>query len=520
MTISYSHLPAFIQTLQDASRDEKLWLGFDSRIQMASVNDLHLFDTPARADDFVHFNKGEERDITLLPVEATRYFLHESARSRLQEGIPSPHIEMDVPAIHAIYEEMRFDHSMTALEELMDSFDWSKTFYDPLEANTEAESVEDKIAFNRLEFLVEQLSSFAQTGERASAAVADLMQRHWAGQAMETQTEDVLIGTYRLKNEAMYMNYGINPDENPLYNRDGNAFTDTLIDHWDQQQLLNNKTNVMNDNNFAYLKDNIKYTGFGEALYTELEKNIKEQKPEFQLHFTTQLNNKPFNATLNFRKSDNSDMYFFNSYKASFERSNGEKMEQSFQIKKGKGVTAKEAYNLLQGRAVYKDMVNKENQPYKAWLHLDFDKKDKYGNYEVLQKHDNYGYDLKEAIGKFPVLELDGGEKEKDLLRSLEKGNAQSVTIEVNGKPEKFFLEANPEYKSVNVYDSGFTLQKHDELLSKIGQQVPKASVGQENKQDTAQGQKQAEKKTNTQKNGKGLINKKRTRNQKGVKIS
>jgi len=251
MTISYSHLPAFIQTLQDASRDEKLWLGFDSRIQMASVNDLHLFDTPARADDFVHFNKGEERDITLLPVEATRYFLHESARSRLQEGIPSPHIEMDVPAIHAIYEEMRFDHSMTALEELMDSFDWSKTFYDPLEANTEAESVEDKIAFNRLEFLVEQLSSFAQTGERASAAVADLMQRHWAGQAMETQTEDVLIGTYRLKNEAMYMNYGINPDENPLYNRDGNAFTDTLIDHWDQQQLLNNKTNVMNDNNFA-----------------------------------------------------------------------------------------------------------------------------------------------------------------------------------------------------------------------------------------------------------------------------
>lgn len=276
----------------------------------------------------------------------------------------------------------------------------------------------------------------------------------------------------------------------------------------------------MNENNFSFLKDNIKYTGFGEALYAELEKNIKEQKPDFQLHFTTQLDNKPFNATLFFRKSDSSDMYFFNSFKASIERSNGEKIEQSFQIKKGKSMTAKEAYNLLQGRAVYKELVNKENQPYKAWLQLNFDKKDKYGNYEVLRRHDHYGFDLREAIGKFPIQELDGGEKEKELLRSLEKGNVQAVTMEINGQPEKMFVEANPEYKTVNVYDSGFTLQNHEALGIK---QEQTQTVQPENKQDVAQEQKQAEKQTAKQaagqKTGKGLLHKKRTSNKKGVKI-
>jgi hypothetical protein len=29
-----------------------------------------------------------------------------------------------------------------------------------------------------------------------------------------------------------------NPDENPLYNKDGNAFTDALIDHWESKQSV------------------------------------------------------------------------------------------------------------------------------------------------------------------------------------------------------------------------------------------------------------------------------------------
>ena len=105
-------------------------------------------------------------------------------------------------------------------------------------------------------------------------------------------------------------------------------------------------------------------------------------RQEFQLHYKTEINKKPFEASLNFRKSDSSDMYFFNNYHASLEKNNGEKVDRTFFLNKGKGITSKEAFNLLDGRAVHKDLVTKEGQPYKAWTQLDFENKDKNNNYE------------------------------------------------------------------------------------------------------------------------------------------
>src|SRR5690242_6783295 len=66
--------------------------------------------------------------------------------------------------------------------------------------------------------------------------------------------------------KALDMNVS-SPDANGLYHREGNAFTDTLIEHIEQQQILNNKNQFfMNEQNLKYLKDNIKYLGLGEKL--------------------------------------------------------------------------------------------------------------------------------------------------------------------------------------------------------------------------------------------------------------
>ena len=159
----------------------------------------------------------------------------------------------------------------------------------------------------------------------------------------------------------------------------------------------------MDEKNFEYLKDNIKYMGFGEGLSQQLENNLKQGKEEFNLNFKTEVNKKPFGAELHFRKSENTDMYFFNSYKASLQKTNGENVDQTFYLNKGKGVTAKEAYNMLEGRSVFKELANKEGVPYKAWMQLDFGNKDKHNNHEVKQFHENYGYDVKAAVSKFPL---------------------------------------------------------------------------------------------------------------------
>jgi len=252
----------------------------------------------------------------------------------------------------------------------------------------------------------------------------------------------------------------------------------------------------MNEKNFEYLKDNIKYMGFGEKLNGQLENNLNQGKDEFQLKFTTEINKKPFEANLNFRKSDDTDMYFFNSYNASLQRSNGEKVDQTFYLNKSKGVTAKEAYNLLEGRAVHKDLVNRDDVPYKAWIQLDFKERDKNNNHKVDQFHENYGFDLKAALSKFPISELKDDEKEKALMQSLQKGNVQAVTIEKDGNSHKMFVEANPQFKTLNLFDGQMKrVQKEgldqyksvnlgqDNQLNKDQKQDVKQDVNKESKQ-------------------------------------
>lgn len=319
----------------------------------------------------------------------------------------------------------------------------------------------------------------------------------------------------------------MNPDANGLYNKDGNAFTDALINHFEHQQLslFNSqiKLNVMNNENFQYLSDNLKYMGFGDNLKSELEKNLNEGKSDFQLHYKAEINKKPFEVTMNFRKSDTSDMYFFNNYHATLEKSNGERTGQTFYLNKGKGITGKEAYNLLDGRAVHKDMVTKDGQPYKAWLQLDFENKTDKG-FEVKQFHENYGYDLRGAVEKFAVAEFKEPEKEKALMASLQKGNVQSVTIEKDGESHKMFMEANPQYKNVTLYDSNMKMVAKESIGQyqagvEKGVKNIKEELGDDKKKDLKEKQKPDEKKLENR-NGKSLLPKKRTGKSKGLGVS
>src|SRR5665213_3147204 len=281
----------------------------------------------------------------------------------------------------------------------------------------------------------------------------------------------------------------------------------------------------MNNENFQYLTDNIKYMGFGENLKTELEKNMNEEKAEFQLHYKAEINKKPFAATLNFKKSASTDMYFFNTYHASLEKSTGEKTEQTFYFNKSKGVTSKEAFNLLDGRAVHKNLVTKEGQPYKAWMQLDTGNKDKNNNFEVKHYHENYGFDLKAAVEKFAITDLKEPEKEKALMQSLQKGNVQSVTIEKDGNNHKMFIEADPQFKKVNLYDSNMKLVSKEsiEQYKSVGhtdaKDTKEEEMGNDKKKELKQELKPQKEKVE-KKNDKTLLPKKRERSKKGLGVA
>ena len=216
----------------------------------------------------------------------------------------------------------------------------------------------------------------------------------------------------------------------------------------------------MNTKNFEFLKDGLKYMGFGDKLATDLEAKINEQPTEFKLSMQGEY--KKENAvervdyTLDFKKSDQTDMYFFNRYQATLRNEDDPTKDksQTFYVTKNAGITAKEAYNLLSGRSVNKDLTTKENQPFNAWLKLDFTEKDKNDNFKMKQFSSGYGYELDKVLDKFPIKELADAEQKEKLLKSLEKGNVTAVTFQKDGKEDKMFIEANPQFKTLTVYDA------------------------------------------------------------------
>ena len=115
-----------------------------------------------------------------------------------------------------------------------------------------------------------------------------------------------------------------------------------------ERLTYNQNSKTMNMKNLEYLQDQVKYTGFGDDLANALKEQVEQGKPEFKLLHSVQYGNDTLSATLNFSQSKQSDMYFFNSYRASLQKEGTQQsLEQTFYINKGGNITLKEAYNLM-----------------------------------------------------------------------------------------------------------------------------------------------------------------------------
>lgn len=315
----------------------------------------------------------------------------------------------------------------------------------------------------------------------------------------------------------------------------------------------------MNQENFKFLQDRLFYLGTEKKLYPELEKNMAEGKPEFQLSFSNNYEKDKLTASLQFRKSDNDDMYFLNRYQATLQKPAQENKSHTFYLDNGKGITMKEAYNLLDGRAVNKDFKNKEGVSYNAWVKLDFDNKDANGNAKLLQYHKNYGYDLNQELARLPIFPM-APEELKRLVSSLERGNLQEARVhEIEGR-QSLYLAANPQFKTINLFDKdmkplnkeekqalyivaeyqkaeSYERDQHPGTSSKVSQptpdQLPERAIApvkeeskekskQQTKSDKAQAKTPDQKKTKVtakEKVTENLLPKKRSGNPKGMSI-
>jgi len=252
-----------------------------------------------------------------------------------------------------------------------------------------------------------------------------------------------------------------------------------------RSDLDNNEENYL-QKNLDYINNQIKYLGFGEGHSEALKEAMREgrEKIDFPIskEFYSPLNSEKkqeVDFTLHFGKGKESNMYFLNSYSAQLKGLPEDNNEsQKFYINKGKGITAKESFNLLSGRAVNKDLTNKEGVTYNAWIKLKpSEANSEKGNRDFQIFGENYGFDLEKTLSKYPVKEMETPEAADRLGNSLKKGNLQAVTFSENGQEATKFISPNPQFKNLDVLNpDGSKMFIPASVLNK-NENTPKQSI-------------------------------------------
>ncbi|QDW27281.1 hypothetical protein FFJ24_021600 [Pedobacter sp. KBS0701] len=243
----------------------------------------------------------------------------------------------------------------------------------------------------------------------------------------------------------------------------------------------------MNESNLEYLKKSLDYLGFGTKLNDVLETAIRREIPKFSVGISTafepSVRQEPdlgkkdaVHFTLDFNRAKDSDTYFLNDYTAVLNTHNGIERHQEFNLERDNRITASQAYKLLLGASLQKEVFKRgetEGAPAEktdVWFKLNLDVIDSYGRHPVSKIHPSYGFDLEQAVNKYPIV----WQKENDratLLENLKKGLFTKVAMEVNGDTMLAVVTANPQMKNLDVYDYKMNPIKSDRIFA--GKEFP-----------------------------------------------
>lgn len=209
----------------------------------------------------------------------------------------------------------------------------------------------------------------------------------------------------------------------------------------------------MNNKTLDYLQRDLKFLGFGEnsLLNDQLTEAFDKGEPAFELYHDAYYEDfVRVEAKLYFFTPKNTDNIVFGKYDAMLydEKDPANDKMRTFFIFKGTGVTFKQAYNLLEGRAALVRKRDNADQIYSVWSQLDFNEKDETGNYRM--KEYRNGFDLNKVLSLYSIRELRMEESKERLVAALERGNLEQITLEKD-KPEKVYITTNPYERGIRI---------------------------------------------------------------------
>lgn len=243
----------------------------------------------------------------------------------------------------------------------------------------------------------------------------------------------------------------------------------------------------MNENNLEYLKKTLEGLGFGTKLNDVLERAIRREMPNFSLGIATQhrpLESRDIRApltenlsfTLNFNRSKDSDMYFLNNYNVALhQKGNPIAREQTFDLERDYRITALQAYKLLSGLSFEKEVYlrnkaeegrepGRPQEKTPIWFKLNLDITDAYGNHPLRTFRPEYGYNIREALAKYPLKGQTTPEKIEEAVKTLSNGYYFQEDLQIGKKYIPVSIAANPQMKTLDIYDKDM-VEIRDEVI-------------------------------------------------------
>jgi hypothetical protein len=156
-----------------------------------------------------------------------------------------------------------------------------------------------------------------------------------------------------------------------------------------------------------------------------------------------------------FCQSPQKDTYFLQKYRASLHHRTNPIWDKSqvFNLEEGMQIKLKEAFNLLQGRSVFKEIAPSNGEKYNAWIQLNFREKDVTGNFKMVKFRAYHGYELANVLKQYPIQELVDNDLKEVIIQALKAGDRRLVTFsKPSGRTEKKIIEANPAFKTINIH--------------------------------------------------------------------
>ncbi|WP_114941370.1 hypothetical protein [Mucilaginibacter endophyticus] len=241
--------------------------------------------------------------------------------------------------------------------------------------------------------------------------------------------------------------------------------TSTYPTYFIKEILTIKNISIMNQASFEYNRDQLHYMGFGEDIAKVLNTKMEQNLTEFTLDHTRKFGKDELHSVLYFSKGDDAakDLTFFNRFTSTLKKEGMEDLSQTFFIGPKFNYTLQERYNMMDGRAVYREQPVLEKKEidgklkmvptgdtYWAWRALNFKEADQHGNFlpKMIRWHDQG-----KVLEKFPIVGAEEKYMQERLLAQLQKGNQVEVNVLQDGLETKAKMVANAPMMRIDFYD-------------------------------------------------------------------